>query len=220
MQHARVIYKNIKNMILKVTPSLEVILSVPKNASQQEINYVLHKRQKWIKERLKRFEALKKIQKRLVSGEDVSYFGKRYRLRVISSQEEGVRLEGEFLELRVREGSDFEHRERVLRAWQKQRAREYFEEMIDHYISILGFEPIKILRIREMKTRWGSCNPKKAYINLNLKLIEKDKRAIEYVILHELAHLKHYHHDKAFYDFVELYMPDWRERKNKLLEGF
>ena len=70
-----------------------------------------------------------------------------------------------------------------------------------------------------MKTRWGSCNPKTPYINLNLKLIEKSKRAIEYVILHELIHLKYPYHNREFYDYLGLYMPDWRERKLRLLEG-
>ncbi|WP_084340133.1 M48 family metallopeptidase [Helicobacter pametensis] len=218
MQHAKVIYKDIKNMILKVKPSLEVVLSVPRGTSQKEIDYILHKRQAWIQKALQRFQSTQIPPRELTSGEDIYDLGRRYRLKVIISSSEGVRIEGEFLELRVREGSDFRHREKVLKAWQKQRARECFGEILNHFIALLDFEPIKILRIKEMKTRWGSCNPKKSYINLNLRLIEKDKRAIEYVILHELAHLKHYHHDKAFYDFVALYMPDWRERKMKLLE--
>jgi predicted metal-dependent hydrolase len=63
-----------------------------------------------------------------------------------------------------------------------------------------------------MHSRWGSCNSKKGYINLNLYLIRKDIRFIEYVILHELAHLIHPNHSKDFYRFIENIMPDFKER--------
>lgn len=218
MQEARIIYKDIKNIVLRVTPSLEVLLSVPKDTSQKEIEYVLQKRQKWIEERLERFGRNIQESKSLVSGEDIYYLGKRYRLKVIASNEEGVSLRGGFLEVRVRDREDFDSKEAMIKKWYQSRAKECFQKLLHHYIALLGCNPIQTLRIKEMKTRWGSCNPQKSSINLNLKLIEKDKRAIEYVILHELAHLKHFNHDKNFYAFVGLYMPDWRERKMRLLE--
>jgi predicted metal-dependent hydrolase len=67
-----------------------------------------------------------------------------------------------------------------------------------------------------MKTRWGSCNPSKGYINLNSELIKKAKESIEYVIFHELTHLVHLNHSKEFYNYLDTYMPDWRKRKDKL----
>jgi predicted metal-dependent hydrolase len=67
-----------------------------------------------------------------------------------------------------------------------------------------------------MKSRWGSCNPKKSYINLNQELIKKPKKAIEYVVLHEIAHLKHHNHDFGFYNYLSSYMPDWKDVMEKL----
>ncbi len=67
-----------------------------------------------------------------------------------------------------------------------------------------------------MKTRWGSCNTQKGFINLNLELIKKTKICIEYVIFHELVHLIYPNHSKEFYKYLTLYMPDWEERKEKL----
>ena len=67
-----------------------------------------------------------------------------------------------------------------------------------------------------MKTRWGSCNPTKGYINLNSELIKKSKECIEYVIFHELTHLIHIDHNKQFYNFLSVYMPNWKKRKEKL----
>ena len=67
-----------------------------------------------------------------------------------------------------------------------------------------------------MKTRWGSCNVKTKNINLNLELIKKPQECIEYVVLHELAHLKHPNHSKQFWEYVGMHMPDWKLRKKKL----
>ena len=67
-----------------------------------------------------------------------------------------------------------------------------------------------------MKTRWGSCNPAKSYINLNSELIKKSTQCIEYVVFHELTHLIHTNHNKLFYNFMSVYMSDWKKRKIKL----
>ncbi len=87
--------------------------------------------------------------------------------------------------------------------------------MIDDYQKIVQKEITKV-RIKSMKTRWGSCNYTKGYINLNLELIKKPKCAIEYVIFHELTHLIYPNHSKQFYSYISKYMPDWQERNKKL----
>ncbi|WP_300222223.1 SprT family zinc-dependent metalloprotease [uncultured Helicobacter sp.] len=218
MQEVKIVYKDIKNMILKVKPSLEVVLSVPKDASAKEIEYVLSKRKAWIEQRVQGFKKHIALPKELRSGEDIHYLGKRYRLKVVASDSESMGLRGGFLEVRLRDSKDFTRKQELIKAWYHKRAKRCFEEILEKYSSLLGCQTQK-LRIKEMKTRWGSCNPKTPYINLNLKLIEKSKRAIEYVILHELIHLKYPYHNREFYDYLGLYMPDWRERKLRLLEG-
>ncbi len=75
---------------------------------------------------------------------------------------------------------------------------------------------IKDIKIRQMKTRWGSCNPYKSYINLNIELIKKPKICIEYVIFHELTHLIYPDHSSKFYEYLSLYMSDWEKRKEIL----
>ena len=70
--------------------------------------------------------------------------------------------------------------------------------------------------VRKMTTRWGSCNSRKGYINLSLNLIEKAPELVEYVVLHELAHLIYPHHLKSFYDFIAALMPDFRSREKRL----
>lgn len=77
-------------------------------------------------------------------------------------------------------------------------------------------EEVNNIRVITMQTRWGSCNVERKNINLNLELIKKPRYCIEYVILHELAHLKYPNHSKQFWDYMSVHMPNWEWRKNKL----
>ena len=74
-----------------------------------------------------------------------------------------------------------------------------------------------MVKIRTMKSKWGSCQPQQGKITLNGSMIASPKEAIEYVVLHELAHFVHPNHSKKFYEFVETLMPDWKTRKEKLI---
>lgn len=75
-----------------------------------------------------------------------------------------------------------------------------------------GIEKPKI-SIRKMKTRWGSCSKNRQKIILNSELIKAPKACIDYVVLHEIIHLLHRNHDRKFYNFLTIYMPDWKKRK-------
>lgn len=214
---AKIFYKSIKNPILKVTPNLEVILNVPLDASQKEIDYILAKRKKWIAQKLDFFKARQMPPRLLISGEDFFYLGKRYRLKVIKSTKEQVALKGKFLEIHLANKDDFRKKDLMIKEWYHERAKHQLNEMLLHYTKILKLE-IKSFSIRPMKTRWGSCHIKKQHIVFNLELIKKPKRSIEYVVLHELAHLKHPYHNKNFSNFLDLHMPNWKEMKKRLEE--
>jgi len=90
------------------------------------------------------------------------------------------------------------------------KAEVLFGELIDKYIVYIN-KPVSKIRIKQMKTRWGSCNYQKGYINLNIELIKKNIKFIEYVVLHELTHLIYPNHSKEFYQFIENIMPNFRE---------
>jgi predicted metal-dependent hydrolase len=212
----QVIKKDVKHINLKVKPNGEVILSVPKDTTDNDIEYVLRKRADWIAKKKAYFELHKiKISKEYVSGENFCYLGKNYRLKVIESNKECVKLQRGYLQLFVKDKQDTKRKKELLDSWYKQRAKIYFEKIISQYQPIIK-QDIKSLKIRKMKTRWGSCNASKKSINLNLKLIEKPKECIEYVIFHELVHLIHPNHSKKFYNYLDIYMNDWKRRKEKL----
>lgn len=208
-------YKKVKNITLKVKPTLEVILTVPINIKQDEIDKLLNKRHEWITTQLDYFRKFSIPPKELVSGESVAYLGRNYRLKISASSDESVKLIGGYLHICLTDTTDYHKKLKLIDAWYKDKAEHYFSKIIAKYIPLVNKEVARV-SIRKMKTRWGSCNPKKSYINLNLELIKKHPLAIDYVVFHELTHLIHYNHDKSFYNFIATHMPDWQDRKAKL----
>ena len=211
-----IIRRDVKHINLKIKPSGEVILTAPTMSHQREIDYILKKRADWIEKKITFFDAHRVLDEKVyVSGENFRYLGRNYRLKVIESQEESVKLQRGYLQLFVKEPANAERKKRLLASWLRQKADIHFMKAIDKYQTIVKKE-IKTVRIRAMKTRWGSCNPTKGYINLNLKLIEKPTECIEYVVFHELAYLVHAGHSAKFYNYLSLFMSDWEKRKGRL----
>ena len=103
----------------------------------------------------------------------------------------------------------------ALENYKKTFARRVYEHFIAKFAPAINRKINRIV-VRKMTMRWGSCNSRKGYINLSLNLIEKAPELIEYVVLHELAHLIYPHHQKSFYDFIAKLMPDFKTREQRL----
>ncbi len=210
-----IVFKNVKHSSVRVKPTCEVVVTVPEMTPQEEIERILEKRHAWIETQLALFQKNKPLNKELVSGETIEYLGKNYRLKVIESPNEDVKLARGYINIYVKDKANFERKKILLDGWYKEKAQHHFKQALKKY-NVLVNKEVKTVSIRAMKTRWGSCNPSKSYINLNLELIKKPKMAIEYVVLHELTHLIHLNHDQKFYHFLTLHMPDWKKRKANL----
>ena len=215
LEDVKIVRKDVKNITLKVRPNGEAILTTPKAASDEHIKFIIKKRAKWIAKKREFFASFKTPQKEYVSGEDFRYLGRSYRLKVVQSKEERVKLQRGYLELFVKDKSDIKRKENLIYEWYYEKATLYFFNILQEFNKIVK-QDIKSVKIRQMKTRWGSCNPYKSYINLNIELIKKPRACIEYVVFHELVHLLHPDHSKKFYDYLTLYMPDWQKRKEIL----
>jgi predicted metal-dependent hydrolase len=214
----KIIFKQIKNANLRVKQDLEVILSVPLNTNQAIIDDILIKRQDWIYKQLDYFKQRHILPKSSKLANVFQFLGESYPLKIIYTKQTGIIIRNGYLELSIPEDmATTDKINNLINAWYKQQAINYLLPVLEKYSQIVNKTVNKVV-IRQMKTRWGSCNPKKAYINLNVELMKKLPIAIEYVILHELAHLTHYKHDYDFYNYISLYMPDWRQRQ-KLLES-
>ena len=155
-----------------------------------------------------------------VSGEKVRYLGEELHLLVEAAPIEGVDKLGQFLILRVKDTTDFARKERVMKKWLGKMQVEVFLEICKEIYSL--FKPMGVkyplVKIRNMKSRWGSCQPQRGIITLNGRMIAAPREAIEYVVLHEFAHFIHPNHSKDFYGLIEELMPDWKERK-AMLQG-
>ncbi|MCI5740792.1 MAG: M48 family metallopeptidase [Lachnospiraceae bacterium] len=214
--------KPVKNVNLRIKPEGEVLVSANNSVPTDFIDAFIEKKQRYIFSVLSRYEEKKKlfqaVPKRYVSGESYDLLGKSLRLKVEANKEENVYTDGVYIFLKVKDKDDFRHKEIMMSKWLKQYQTTVFEELLQK--KYLLFEKYGVtyptLKIRNMTSRWGSCQPKKGIITLNSKLIEAPRNCIEYVILHELVHFIHPNHSRQFWDFVAMMMPDWKERKEEL----
>ncbi len=203
----QIVAKSIKHIYIRIKSSEEVVVSVPLRTSQHTINRVLQDRGHWIEQKLREMETKSPVLDQYMEGDRLFFLGEAYILHLVDSRQSRVEIEGNRLNL----FASSDTKAKTLEQWYKNQAKLYFEQAIATYHPLIN-RPIYAVRIKKMKTRWGSCNPAKGYINLNLELIKKPLKALEYVVLHELAHLVYPHHGKDFYALIEKQMPDWKER--------
>jgi len=212
----QIIKKAVKHINIRVKPNQEVILTAPLKTTDKHIAFVLNKRAAWIDEKIAFYKEYQDQKpKEYVSGEGFKYLGRQYRLKVIEGDTEYVKLQKGFFYLYVKDKDNLQRKKRVLNNWYRDKADEHFQKILKRYQTIVQLEVTNV-RVREMRTRWGSCNPAKSFINLNSELIKKPRYCIEYVIFHELAHLIYPNHSREFYNYLTLHMPDWKKRKSKL----
>ena len=215
--------KNVKNINLNVKPDMKVVVSAnPKVPIDYLLKFVRAKAP-WIIKNVGYFKAVQPEHttvKDYVSGESFKYLGKQYRLRVEESDTESVKYFQGFIELKVKNRRDREHKEKLINEWFRVKASLNFSESLNRVYPLVekyGIDLPKI-RIRTMKARWGSCIKDKQIIMLNYELIKAPKLCIDYVVLHELIHFKHRNHDAEFYSLMTALMPDWKQRKEILDE--
>ena len=215
--------KKVKNLNMRVKPDGEIHVSANRFVPVKYIDSFVLSHEKTLIKTLDKYEkiqanTLQPLQ--YVSGEKVCYLGEELHLLVETAPVEGVDKLGQFLILRVKDTADFKRKEKVIKKWLKQMQVEIFLGICKEIYPL--FKPLgvkyPIVKIRDMKSRWGSCQPQKGVITLNGKMIAAPKEAIEYVVLHEFAHFIHPNHSKEFYGLVEDLMPDWKARK-AMLQG-
>lgn len=193
-------------------------MSAPLRLDEDAILQAVAKRMPWIRrqqEKQRRRE--RESERSWVSGERHYVEGTGRRLRVITGEgPPHVRLlDDSTLEMRIRPGTDRDERAALLAAWYRERLESSIPRLIATWEPFMGVT-VKEWRIRKMKTRWGSCNVRKGRIWLNLELAKKPMRCLEYVIVHEMAHLIEPSHNRRFWGILDRHMPDWRPRREEL----
>jgi len=209
-------FRERKTLGITVHPDRSTEVNAPLGSAIEKIEEKVHKRASWIlkqQDHFLSFEPRNTVRK-YVSGESHYYLGRQYQLLIINGDEESVKLTGAHIEVRTNHKSNAE---KLLHAWYLEKAKKWFDDIAQPLINRFqkyNVEPSK-LEIRKMKHRWGSCSTN-GKILLNPELIKAPKACIEYVIIHELCHLVHRDHTKAFFDLQQKEFPSWKKWKNKL----
>lgn len=211
--------KNVKNVNLNIKPDMSIEVSANDKVPIPFIKDFVKSKGAWILKNIQVFEQvqpLRSIEREYVSGESFRYLGRQYRLRVRKTdEEESVKLFRGFIYLYVKDERHFERKEKLMREWYREKARNAFQESLEKMFPLVhkyGVEKPDI-DIRAMKARWGSALIDQNRILLNTDLIKAPKYCIDYVILHELIHFKYNDHSARFYDMLYTLMPDWEKRK-------
>lgn len=218
----RVNYSNRKTLAIHVYPDGQVVVDAPMIASHEAIAGKVKKRASWIFKQQVQFESYPPTlpQRRYVSGETHRYLGRQYRLLVNQGIENRVKLTHGRLIVETVEPANSDKVKALLQDWSRLKAKTIFSERYDFCVRLVAKLDIKhdqSVQLRFMSKRWGSCTSHGKII-LNPELIAAPKDCIDYVITHELCHLKERNHSKAFYKLLTAVMKDWEFRRKRLNE--
>lgn len=211
--------KDIKNLHLGVyPPDGRVRIAVPLRVKDEAVRLAVIDKLGWIKRQKARFLSQPRQSRReMITGESHYFLGRRYRLRVHDHDGPAVvAMRGvASLDLFVRPGVDADQRELVLLAWYRAQLRRLVPPLLAKWQPELGV-PLPEFRIKRMKTKWGSCSRSAGRIWLNLELAKKPIRCLEYIVVHEMLHLRRRRHDEEFLDLLDRHLPAWRQARQEL----
>ena len=208
-----VVRKAQKNMYLSVRPDGTLSVTCPFSTGDGEIIRFVEAQADWLRKRKAAAEQrVKTAALDYVSGDTVPLWGRFYALDVCDARPYGVSVQGETLVLNAPVGSTREERAALLEAFYRAQFKAAVPPLLHRWQPFLGVAATG-LTIRAMTSRWGSCNTRTGRVTLNLRLVEKDPRCLEYVVVHELCHLIVPDHSRAFWNCVARCLPDWRKRR-------
>ena len=188
-----------------------VFAAVPDSLSDSRIEALLARKSRWIKEKLRlQRDAVPVKPKQYISGEHFTYLGRNYRLQVATGKSVAVKLRQGRLWVHVPGGRDGPGEVRdALTQWYRTHADQKLKEKVERYAGIIGVSP-KAVCIKTFKSRWGSCDSR-GLVQFNWKIIIAPNRIVDYLVVHELCHLKEHNHSPLFWKCVESVFPDYQE---------
>lgn len=194
--------KNNKNLYIRVTSNLEIKITCNYLYSKSSIKKILEDNRKSVE---------KMLNKQIIKNNaDTNYSLLGHELIIKYKDVRKPLFEDNILTIKD---------DKMLDKWYKNTAKEIFKKYLDEAYYVFDEKiPYPILKVRSMKTRWGVCNKKDNSVTLNLELIKKDHKYLNYVIVHELSHFVHFNHSKKFWQTVEKYCPEYKKVRKELKE--
>ena len=214
-----VVRKSIKNLHIGVyPPSGRVRVAAPLWLDDDAVRLAVISRLGWIHRKRAEFvQQDRQSQREFVTGESHYFRGRRYRLDVIEYDGPSVvrLLNNTKMALRVRPGTDRDAKEAVLERWYRRQLRDQLLGLCVKWEQKVGVT-VDEVRIKKMKTLWGSCNIEARRIWLNLELAKKPTSCLELVLVHEMVHLIERRHNERFRKLMDKFMPQWRVHRDEL----
>ena len=201
-----------RTLSLEINESAEVIVRAPLKMPKEIIERFIYEKRIWIDEKLNVLQAKQKEETKFEQGESFLYLGVNYKLDITDTVFNF--FNGEKFSLSIR---DKNSAEKIFKKWYKERAKIVITERVDYFSKYMQLE-YKNIKITSAAKRWGSCS---GYNNLNFtwRLIMAPMNIIDYVVVHELAHIRQKNHSKKFWAIVEKYIPDYKLKRKWLREN-
>ncbi|WP_411375759.1 M48 family metallopeptidase [Arthrobacter sp. MPF02] len=212
-----VVYKDIKNLHISVyPPSGRVRVAAPNRFGDDAVRLAVVQRLPWIRHQREQLQgAERQTQRKMLSGESHYVWGRRLILNVSVQGKPDVSVRGKTLWLLSPEGSSAEVRRRTLDRWYRCQLKAKLPRLVAKWEKRLDVKSAA-WSVRRMKTKWGTCNPDTARVCFNLELSKKDPRYLEYIVVHELAHLRERTHNERFIALLDEHLPHWRLLRDEL----
>jgi len=204
--------KNVKYLRLRFLPSKnEVHASIPYGVGDDELRAFIASHTGWIKQR----QAMLKEQAVVVNENEAYLLGRCYPLRCFADSRASYAVMENSLDLYLPNPGVPEQKQELLLHIYRTELLLVLDELVPQWARTMEVNP-KEWRVRQMRTRWGTCNPARKRVWFSLELGKRERRLIEYIVVHELCHLYEAGHNTRFYALMDRYLPDWRTRKHEL----
>lgn len=213
-----VVRKDIKNVHLSVHPPTgRVRISAPSHMSIETIRLFAISKVGWIRQQQRKFrEQDRETPREYIDRESHYVWGRRY-LLVVSEKEQrpSVELDHNRMILQVRPGASWEKRQAIMDDWYREQVKEAAPPLFAKWEPLIGVK-VRRLFVQRMKTKWGSCNPDTRTIRLNTDLAKKPPECLEYIVVHEMVHLRERRHGDRFAGLMERFLPRWQLYREEL----
>jgi predicted metal-dependent hydrolase len=215
----KLVYSRRRSIGISINPESGVIIRAPYRTSLKAIDDIIREKTDWINKHLANFSSLIRLNSDLkyIDSEIHYYLGKENILRIINAEKSYIRQYENIIEIGLNRSYDSIIVKKILKIWYKKQARETFRIVLNDILlkyKDYDFQPSGFT-VRTMKSRWGSCTSK-GKIALSSELIRMPEIYLEYVILHELCHLKHHNHSHEYYRLLSEVFPTWRSVRKEI----